>query len=571
MENQSIGYKEHYEENESSCDKPLNKNVFISGMYELVRPCRHLRKLLHLDRIIIQLPILTTILLGYFAGNNHIAIPLEMLAHFTPNRRITKENNMEILMYHLRFVHPRLRYLYQSFHTEPNFIQIHDFQPLETIDMPSIELEPEENFFCKVCSRNIPEQYKMCHSNAGPFAIGHVLHSLPCAEIDILMAINNYHFVNNQASCKICPTQYTLLYHSTELSTHAKVHGGAHLRPECTPQDGKALLWNWIKKQDSLNIHVCYGCHRFFPNMRLLYLHATLTEHKEGKNFCISCKGTYVGKLVEHIEENHADEAVCPFMCIIKGSLLAHHIMYQHKQQIQQIPVIEAEKVRNKALGYQDRDKIIGKYDHFLFNKHFDYCASALATSPSYKLADKVKYHFIDPEGWKLAKKILNARNTRTKLRPMITAQVKHNLLRYTTKIIMINQHNMGYLRREESPYLIFQQSPMEKSIHSFLYETMTFYSSEFLDSYKMIIFGNHFFKMLPTTPGFECLNLSTVTSTLWSFDYQGHILVFNESNFNKHIEIELGRMDLTKKIIVLEGTLYPFLAQIPENEQVIF
>ena len=97
---------------EEECQKTLEPNVFIMGMMENVKPCYKFRMLLEIDREILPLPSLLSIIEGAMRGKNYLKVPLKVAKHFAPYKRIEKSQILEILAQHIRFKNASYRYMF---------------------------------------------------------------------------------------------------------------------------------------------------------------------------------------------------------------------------------------------------------------------------------------------------------------------------------------------------------------------------------------------------------------------------------------------------------------------------
>ena len=551
------------------CQKAIDLGAFLTGLFEVVRPCSFLRQLLDLEQRQAPFPIVLTMLMNGIERQKNIAIPLSMLDHFQPYAQITKENALEILSKHLRYVDINLKYLFINPKT-PCTIRVHDFEPVEPRFLPDVELIPSSiGKVCHHCTRFFAHAEYEKHVALGPFSSTHVMGSNTDLEIRMLLALNTFNFISHQASCKFCSTVYNLKYHSSELSAHAILHASHSLLPNDTLTEGKRKLWSAIKKIDGSDVQICLPCNRIFANMRFYYLHLVLFSHSIAKNICLGCRIVYNGLATEHIAERHDFDQRCPFICDVGPNILSHHMYNSHPNIDYLVPAIEADKIRINSQQLSFSNVIIGEYGQIKLDRIYWQRVLSLCSAPIYGLSSSVRYTYIDDEGWKIASRVLSARESKNVIKSEYRAPINRNLFRILTKIILKNQFKNSGLKREESLSKMFLDEITMQENFAEIYHSNIHYNDAVLQNYDVIIAGNHNFKNISSTVNMRILNFSIETPSIWKFNSSGAILPDVNNEYGDYIFHMASRLPKdTEHTFVIECSLHPWLITIPTENR---
>ena len=557
----------------NKCIRAIDPNNFLAGMYEKVRPCKYLKHLLCIERTEITVATIFGIIQGNFNYKQEMVIPLPILPHFLPHTKVTPDNVLEVMAKHVRFVAAKLKYLFINNIDLRCTIRIFDMSEEDQVpEIDYVDLEPVQDTHCTSCGRYFQQEEFFNHFAKGPFAKFHSLYAEVDLEVKALLALNVFKFFNHTASCKYCKMKYSMLHHHGVITQHAVLHAAHFLPSNINLMDAKTTLWNKVKRNNETLAHFCMKCNRWFSNIWLFYLHINLFDHDGfGKNICVKCKIVYRESPNEHINEYHKEDQRCPHFCPIKGSLLVHHMEREHNSNTENVPNIEAEQLLKRIKGNPNLDRIIGTKGQIKFDRRFRLEIESLCRTATVGMNNVLRYTMIDPLGWRIAEKVIEARMKNLKYRQDLVQILEENPMRIIPKVILHNQMATNTYRSLDSEYVIFDSRIVANNMYSVSHEHQHFYSKDLLDTTNVIVLGNNNYVNLGSTRELKIFNLSTVRPSMWDFDGLGHGRPNTNFTYNRHVLTEVSRIQDKDKTIILEASLAPLLSKLDENERLKF
>ena len=554
-----------------SCTEAVDVKAFLQGLLEHVRPCQDLQHLLDLDKPNLALP--TLLLLIYRKIEEYdgrFPIPLNLTVPFSPHTYLSKENILDILCHHVRFCNPHHKYMFINPGALPT-ISVTNLQPHPNNNNP---IEETLNMcWCRECGAYLKPENFFAHKEEGPYAEFHSLHGSLDEELQMLLALAVFSAQGNILSCGFCTASYSILYHDSQITEHAKSHASHFLAANENPFTAKEKLWAVVQDK-GVQINLCLPCGRFFANTKLYYLHLIISPHYIDKNLCLPCQRYVTNEhMLEHLETAHLLHTTCPFSCTVPKHLMAHHILNRHEQISHVIPRTEILEMKKSIEVFQVTDKVDGPYGYVTLDYRFeDFVKQNCSLEHNMDL--QKKYGFIDSHAWQICDRLLSARRLRRKLRPTYSKQVQINPNRFLTKLLIKARQTLLVSRQEDST-VIFQIPAIEKQNFAFPSELKAQYTKDILDKVDVVLIGNDLFSQLSSNTDIRLLNLSTTNSTIWSYRNFGQThpdIPDDEIMFDDYIQTTVQKIHRESDItIILEASLRPLLEKIPAGQRVLF
>ena len=547
------------------CKRALDINVFTSASFEEMTLCPELRKLTGIETKSLPLVNLMTIMGNIFRTEEE-DIPNSLHEHFSPEKSINKNNALNIIARHARFTSPNLKYVFIRPDAIPT-IRIDDLHENEVTIVHEPEITIQNLVTCPTCVGLYTPGNLLKHKNQGPLADGHSLSRTTDLELHTLLAINTYTYSGVSAICKFCPRRFNLLYTGQGLIEHAQLHAGSLLDDNIPLLEAKELLFNSIGNN---NIACCLPCQRIFPSTKLFYLHVCLVEHTQRKNYCLECHACLTTDIKEHIKHEHREHATCIYSCTIADNLLSHHINNKHPNAHQLIPQPELRLIKqNRTINWEHL--LCGQYGNAKFDRRFVQTAEALLSQPAIGTNIANTYNFLDAFGWRITRNIMDARKHKNHIKSEYTPNILENVMRFITKIVLIERQDKAEVTREESTRNMFTVPPIENDDHGFLEDNIR-YTADLLNFYDVIFFGNCHFKYLESSENLRVLNLCTTEDSGWNFDSLHEHAANMNLTFSNFVRDNTSRFSRPCNLtIYLESSLQPILKVIPDEQRPTF
>ena len=554
-----------------NCAKVIDPQSILVGLTYTVRPCKELKKVLEIDSTHLHLATLIALYNNKLSMQpNEIPIPIQHIEHFFPHTKLTAINMIDILIHHVRFVNAGKQLLYNNKTDGQCEIKVIDLQQELEVNIEIERSNEQTGGVCNVCIRFFEEKDLEIHLQMGPFAESHK--SFQCHDIEtkMLLAQKIFTLYGNIAHCNYCTETFSLLYHSTDLANHAIKHAGQVLEPNLHIGECRELLWKDFVNNKNSKMHMCVTCHRYFPSMPLLYLHAYMYKHKTAKNICTECRTCYNDTIEEHMIRHHRNLMTCPMNCAYVESDICQHISNRHNHFETFIPELEARKIRGQFILDQDSTDVTGIYGRVKFNRSLVVNIKALLETAVYGTFNMARYTFLDGEGFNLAQKIHESKPKNYVIKREDWPIIRNNPLRIATKLVQIQQSEASVLKHEEASTLVFQGMPMDNYCYNFCHNMR--YSKELLAKFDVIVIGNESFKNLCSSQELRMLNLSMNNLSMWNYSHEGETIPEIDFGFASHIEHELNAMDCRQNTtVIIEGSLHPVLQSISAHKRVDF
>ena len=135
----------------------------------------------------------------------------------------------------------------------------------------------------------------------------------------------------------------------------------------------------------------------------------------------------------------------------------------------------------------------------------------------------------------------------------------------------MTQQFKNSVLKREESPYIIYQGLPSPDNKSTFVPHSSMQYCAELLERYDLILIGNHNFTNIPDSKELRILNLSSDRIGCWNFPVNGSMPEIN-FDYDLHVFDQVTKLCKDNEhTIYLECSLHPMLATIKNDQRASF